>query len=172
MDIADIKAQQANVDVEGEISSLDEPRTVTTARGPARVVSGKLKDNTGEIILSLWNDQIDQVSVGDRIKITKGYVREYRGELQLSTGKFGSLEVLEKQKGILGAVAEHNLHAATKDSLEEAEALSGISEKEPPVNEAVTADNIVEAEELAEEKKENTIVEEDVIVEEEDIVDE
>jgi ssDNA-binding replication factor A large subunit len=36
------------------------------------------------------------VEVGDKIQITNGWVGEYQGEMQLSTGKFGQLKVLEK----------------------------------------------------------------------------
>ena len=46
--------------------------------------------------MSLWNEQIDQIKVGDKLFIKNGYVSEWQGEMQLGTGKFGSLEVVEK----------------------------------------------------------------------------
>jgi len=100
MDIADLKGRQGKVDVQGEVIELSEARQVTTSSGATQVANAKLKDTSGEINLSLWNDQVDKVSSGDKIKITNGYVNEFRGELQLSTGKFGTLEVLEKQNSI------------------------------------------------------------------------
>jgi len=33
--------------------------------------------------------------VNQKIKISNGYVKEWNGELQLSAGKYGRLEVLE-----------------------------------------------------------------------------
>lgn len=61
---------------------------------------GRVCDATGEdgngdkVSLSLWNDDVDKVNVNDRIKITNGWVSSYKGNLQLSAGKFGKLEVL------------------------------------------------------------------------------
>jgi replication factor A1 len=54
-----------------------------------------LKDDSGEIKLSLWDDQIDQVKQGSKVRITNGYTNSFRGELRLNVGKFGKLEVLE-----------------------------------------------------------------------------
>ena len=42
---------------------------------------------TGDIKLSLWNDDTARVKAGDKVKITNGYVSEWQGELQLTTGK-------------------------------------------------------------------------------------
>ena len=59
-----------------------------------------ISDASGTIKLTLWNEQIDQLNVGDKIKITNGYVNEWQGEKQLTTGKFGKMEVLEKGNGV------------------------------------------------------------------------
>jgi replication factor A1 len=52
------------------------------------------KDDTGEISVSLWNEQIEQVNEGSKIKITDGWCSEFRNEKQVSTGRKGKLEVL------------------------------------------------------------------------------
>ena len=148
MNIVDLQSKQGKVEVEGELVELSETRDVNLASGPGKVRNGKLRDSTGEIKMSFWNEQADQVSQGDKIKISNGYVSEYKGELQLSTGKFGSLEILEKQKGIEGSVTDHKIAAATKDELEEAEVLEGHKDDEPAPQEAATADNIVMSDEV------------------------
>ena len=61
------------------------------------VCNAKGKDESGEISLTLWDDQIDQVNVGDKVKIANGYVGDWQGEKQLSTGKFGTLEVVKEE---------------------------------------------------------------------------
>jgi replication factor A1 len=58
------------------------------------VADATLKDETGIITLTLWNDQVRQVNVGDKVKIEKGYAKSFRNVLQLSTGKYGKLTVL------------------------------------------------------------------------------
>lgn len=100
MNISDLKAGASNVDVEAVVAEKDEPREVVTKYGKRlNVCNAILKDDTGSIAISLWGDSIDMVNVGDRVKITNGYVNEFRGTPQLSTGKYGKIEVLEKGKG-------------------------------------------------------------------------
>ncbi len=50
-------------------------------------------DETGSIKLTLWNEQIDQVEVGNKVKIENGYVTSWAGQLQLNVGKFGTMTV-------------------------------------------------------------------------------
>jgi replication factor A1 len=100
MNISDLKAGASNVDVEAVVAEKDEPREVVTKYGKRlNVCNAVLKDDTGSIAISLWGDSIDLVNVGDKVKITNGYVNEFRGTPQLSTGKYGKIEVLEKGSG-------------------------------------------------------------------------
>lgn len=94
MNINELKPGQGNVTIEGEITDVSPPRTFEKFGKSGRVANAVLKDNTGEIKLSLWNEQIDTVKTGSHVRITNGYVSEWKGELQLTTGKFGKLEIL------------------------------------------------------------------------------
>ena len=100
MKISELKAGASNVEVEAKVTQKDEPREVVTKYGKRLSVANiTLKDNTGSISMSLWGKDIDSVNVGDVVKITNGYVNEFRGTPQLSTGKFGKLEVVSKGEG-------------------------------------------------------------------------
>ena len=100
MNISDLKAGASNVDVEATVTEKDEPREVVTKYGKRlSVANAVLKDDTGSIAISLWGNTIDTVNVGDKVKVTNGYVSEFRGTPQLSTGKYGKIEVLEKGSG-------------------------------------------------------------------------
>lgn len=94
MTISELQPGQGNVTIEGEITEVQQPRTFEKFGKSGRVANATLKDDTGEIKLSLWNEQIDLVKPGSKIRITNGYVSEWKGELQLTTGKFGKLEVV------------------------------------------------------------------------------
>jgi len=84
------------VDAEGEISEISDPRTVNLRTGgEAKVADCILKDESGQIKLSLWDDQIDQVRQGSKVRVTNGYTNSFRGELRLNVGRYGRLEVLE-----------------------------------------------------------------------------
>jgi len=61
-----------------------------------KVCDAKAVDEEGtEVSVSLWNEEIDRVQANDRIRITNGWAREWRGNLQVSAGRFGKLEVLK-----------------------------------------------------------------------------
>ena len=93
MAISDLSAKQGNVNIELTVVSKGDVREFEKFGKTGRVCNIEAKDETGTIKISLWNDQIDQVNAGDKIKIENGYVNEWQGELQLTTGKFGTLTV-------------------------------------------------------------------------------
>jgi len=53
-----------------------------------------IRDETGMMKLVLWNDQIRQVDVNDKVRIEGGYVRSFRGELQLSISRYGHIVII------------------------------------------------------------------------------
>jgi len=94
MKISELKTKQGNVDIEVEVKSIEEPRSFNKFGKELRVANALVADDSGEIKLTLWNDEIDKVSVGSKVKITNGFVNEFQGEKQLTAGKFGKLEVM------------------------------------------------------------------------------
>ena len=73
--------------VEGVIESISEPRTVNLKTGgQAQVADAMLKDETGQIKLSLWDAQIKMVKQGSKVRIENGYISTFRGENALNVG--------------------------------------------------------------------------------------
>ena len=97
MKISDLRPLAKVEEIEVEVIEKSEPRTVNTKFGNKEltVCDAKVKDETGEVQLTLWNDEIDQVQANTKIRITNGYVKEWNGALQLSAGKYGKIEVIE-----------------------------------------------------------------------------
>ena len=95
MKINELNAGQGNVEVEGTIKEFGEPRTFNKFGRELTVVNAMLEDDSGKVKLSLWNEDATRFKEGDKIKITNGYVSEFQGEPQLTSGKFGSIEKLE-----------------------------------------------------------------------------
>lgn len=90
-----LKKGMQNVTVEGEIKEISEVRMVRSRRGkPLSVANAALEDETGRIVLVLWNEQIKWVTIGDEIRVENGYVNDYRGINQLNVGKIGRLIIL------------------------------------------------------------------------------
>ena len=97
MKINEIKRGMSGISVEGEVTDKSEPRRVRTRYGPRSVCDATLEDETGRIRLSLWQEQIDTVNTGDRIKISAAYVTESRNELQPNIPRSGKLEIIEEK---------------------------------------------------------------------------
>lgn len=97
MKISDLKPQMGNVDIEVKVKEIKEPREFQKYGRTGRVATAVVEDDSGEIELSLWNNQIDEVNVGDKLKISNGYVSEWQNKPQLTTGKFGTLTIIKKK---------------------------------------------------------------------------
>ena len=84
------------VDVEAQVIQKSETREVSSRYRDEtyRVADATIKDDTGTVKLTLWNEQIDQVNVDDTVRIENGYIRSFRGELQLNVGRDGKLTIL------------------------------------------------------------------------------
>ena len=92
MKISELKAGTGNVSVTGELSAKEEARDVITKFGKKlRVANATLRDDSGEIQISLWGEDADTFSQGDKVQIENGWVSEYKGNTQLSAGKFGKI---------------------------------------------------------------------------------
>ena len=96
MKVRDLRAE-AKVDVlEVIVREKGSARDFTTRSGSSgKVCDAKaVDDENQEVSVSLWNDEIERVQPNDRIRITNGWAREWRGNLQVSAGRYGKLEVL------------------------------------------------------------------------------
>jgi replication factor A1 len=95
MDIKDLRNGMKRVTVEANVVEKGETREVRSRYKDEtyNVADAVVADETGSIKLTLWNEQIDQVEVGNRIKIENGYVTSFKGEIQLNVGKFGTMTV-------------------------------------------------------------------------------
>ena len=94
--IRDVKPGMNHVNLKAKILEVAEPSRVVTRYGNhANVAKALIADETGTIILCLWNEQIDSVCVGDTVQIGNARASTYRGERQLTLGIRGVLNVAE-----------------------------------------------------------------------------
>jgi replication factor A1 len=95
LEIKDLSDGMKRVNVEAKVVEKGDPREVKSRYGndTYRIVDAIVADETGSIKLTLWNEQIEQVNVGDNIQIENGYITSFKGEIQLNIGKFGKLTI-------------------------------------------------------------------------------
>lgn len=97
MKVRDLRPESKVEALELTVREKGPVRDFTSRSGSSgKVCDAKAVDEDGEeVSLSLWNEEIERVSAGARVRITNGWVREWRGNLQVSAGRFGKLEVLK-----------------------------------------------------------------------------
>ena len=95
--IGDLSDGMRRVDVEGEVLEKGMARSVRSRRRrweTLSVANAGLGDDSGRVVLVLWNEQIRRVKEGDRVRVENGYVSSYRGITQLNVGRAGRLIIL------------------------------------------------------------------------------
>ena len=94
MKISELKPGM-NATIEGEVISIEPTREVRTKFGKLiRVANATVNDGSGEIVVTLWEKDIERVSIGDKIKIENGWVSEFKGAVQLSAGRQGKIHII------------------------------------------------------------------------------
>lgn len=136
MKIADLKAGQNKVEVEAEVTDIGETRQFDRFGRTVKVATSTIKDDSGSIALSLWNEDVDRIKKGDKIKISNGFIKEFQGEPQITAGKFGKIEVIGAGEG-----------EAEKPEAEEKPEEKEATEEEVPAKEEEKVEEKEEAEE-------------------------
>ena len=91
MKVRDLKPTTKQVSLVAKVVNIGERKTIDSKFGPARqLAEAVIGDDTGTVILSLWEAQIDQVKDGDVLQVNNGYVSIVRGHIRLNVGKYGS----------------------------------------------------------------------------------
>jgi replication factor A1 len=94
--INELEQRMRHINVKARVLETPKPHLVKTRFGTTAYVSNVLiADETGTIRLSLWNQQINKVSVDDVIKIENARVAKYRGNRQLRIERHGTLNVID-----------------------------------------------------------------------------
>jgi replication factor A1 len=90
--IKDLRTGMKQINLQAKVLEIPKPKMVFTRFGNyASVVNVIIGDETGQIKLCLWNEQINSISIGDVLQIENARMSTFRGEKQLRIGKKGTL---------------------------------------------------------------------------------
>jgi len=94
-----LKPDLRNLKITVKIVNIGMSRTISPKRGGREhlVAEALVGDETGSVILTLWDDQIGKFKAGDTIKIENGYTTIFKGSLRLNVGKTGKIEKTENK---------------------------------------------------------------------------
>lgn len=87
MKIDQLEENTKVINLVGEITSL-EPMGQTP--GGVDYQEGILSDDTGQVRITFWGDQVGNFALGDKI-VLNGWCKKFQEELQVSSGKFGKI---------------------------------------------------------------------------------
>ena len=96
--ISQLTPRSRNVNLVAKVVSKAPERVVASQydQKEHRLSEILIADETGAINLVLWDEKIDQVEEGTTIKIVNGYIKLFRGKMQLNLGRYGTLEEAEE----------------------------------------------------------------------------
>jgi len=99
MKVGSLKPDLRNLNMTVKIVNIGASRTISPRRGGRDhlVAEALVGDETGVVILTLWDDQIGRFKAGDTIRIKNGYTTIFKGSLRLNTGKSGKMEKIEDE---------------------------------------------------------------------------
>jgi replication factor A1 len=106
MKIADLGPMSKSANVIFKVVATGDVREVTSRDGSAHTVADiTAGDDTGTVILALWDENISKVEDGGTYFVKNGYTSLFRGSIRLNVGRYGELESSEEE---VGEVKEDN----------------------------------------------------------------
>lgn len=96
MTVEELDPEADDVEITGEIAELPTPRAVSTRYGQKRIVTVVFEDETGKVDLTLWEEEIDAIEEGAKVRIQGAYVREWAEDIQLNISRDGTIERVEE----------------------------------------------------------------------------
>jgi replication factor A1 len=94
--INDLNENSKNVNATIKVIEIGETKNIPSRFGDKRVCEVKVADASGSILLSLWDDQIGKIAVGDTLSIQNGYISIVRNSMRLNIGKYGKMLLSEE----------------------------------------------------------------------------
>lgn len=108
INITDLKEGMKGIEIKGEIKAVFPIKEFDKNSKKGKLRSFIITDETGEVRVTLWNEQVEQyqISRGDKVVITNILVKTYNDTKQVTLGFNGKLEIKEKKEIIPIKLAE------------------------------------------------------------------
>lgn len=94
--VNEMDVNSKNVNTTVKVLEIGEPKNIISRFGDRQVSEAKVADETGCILMSLWNEQIEKVNVNDVLSIINGYISVVGTSMRLNIGKYGKMEISDE----------------------------------------------------------------------------
>jgi replication factor A1 len=96
--IEELNPNSRGIEMTIQVVEKKEQRDVTTRDGtPHQVAEFLVGDETGCILLSLWDDAIEKAEVGKSYKIGNAFINVFRNSMRISLGRQGTMDAAEEE---------------------------------------------------------------------------
>ena len=92
--IRELTTYSRRVNLVAKILEMGDIREVSSSSDGQlhRVAEALVGDETGTVLLTLWDENIDRFGVGEVVEVDNGYAGTFRGSLRLNVGKYGTIK--------------------------------------------------------------------------------
>ncbi|MGQ9721460.1 MAG: single-stranded DNA-binding protein [Candidatus Jordarchaeum sp.] len=86
------------INIKVRCNSKNEVREIVSRKTgeTLRVTEALVGDETGSILLTLWNEDIDKMEPDNVYQLNNSYTTVFKGSLRLNLGKYGSMEKIKE----------------------------------------------------------------------------
>ena len=95
MKINELESNSKVINLVVEVHSLSEK---SSSANEVPFQEGIVSDETGQCKITLWQDQVEQFKVGEKLIMVTGWCKEFEGVMQVSSGKFGKINKIPEEK--------------------------------------------------------------------------
>lgn len=96
--VDELTPESKRVNIVVKVLEIGERKEVSSRMGGSRALAeARVGDETGTVLMTLWEDQIDRVSEGEVLRIENGFMSLVRGHLRLNVGKYGSMSAVNDE---------------------------------------------------------------------------
>ncbi len=98
--VTDLEPKMSHIDIAFKVIDKSEPRTVSSrhSNDSHRVADATVGDETGMVLVPLWDDAIENMKIGKSYQLRNGFTGLFRNSLRLKVGR--KSEVKEIDDGI------------------------------------------------------------------------
>jgi replication factor A1 len=99
LDVSGLKPDLRNVNLTVKIVTIGTSRAVASKSGKQQhlIAEALVGNETGSVVLTLWDEQIGMFGAGNVIEVEGGYTTLFRGSLRLNIGKGGRIRKSNKE---------------------------------------------------------------------------
>ncbi|MBI4053314.1 MAG: single-stranded DNA-binding protein [Candidatus Diapherotrites archaeon] len=109
MKVSEIRPYGKKIDLTVKALKKNEEREVSSKLDGSthKVTEALVGDETGTVLLTLWDDTIAKVEEGKSYKVTNAYASFFKNSLRVNIGRFGTIE--ESPETVENANEKNNL---------------------------------------------------------------